>query len=518
MKNKFFFGKFLVAIVAICLLPLNSCTNLDETLYDKVPESNYFRDEAEVKSGVSQVYATLFGLNNHGGYFSTQEVNSNEVLYPQRGGDWEDGRQWLKTYQHVQDGSEDCFRGSWNWLFTGVANANWAIYNIGAASDKGNIDAAKGAGFVAEMRGLRALYYYWLLDTYGNVPIVDNYIQPAGFLPTSNTRAEVYAFVEKELTEISGSLSRDVGGANYARFNYYCAQFLLSKLYLNAQVYKGAAEWDKASAAANEIISSGKYSLNATYRDNFVTNNSGSKENILAVPYDKVFAQGFNLPQMTLHYESQKTFNLEAQPWNGVCTAQDFYNSVDAADARKVNFIAGPQFASDGVTGLVDPQVEAADPDGPGLNFTPEVNALFPNCLRQAGARIGKYEIALGSTPNLSNDAQVFRYADALLVKAEADARKAGDWSNAGTVALVNQVRTRSGMPAFTTLDADAFLKERSAELFYEGWRRSDLIRFGKFGEPTILRPTASGANKQLWPIPKTQINSNPNLGQNDGY
>ena len=128
MKKFLFIGKLAIAIV--CLIPINSCTNLDETLYDRVPETNFFRNEGEVKNAVSQIYTTLYGLMNHGNYFSTQEVNSNETLYPQRGGDWEDGRQWIKTHLHAQDGTEDCYRNAWNFLFTGVANCNWVIYNI----------------------------------------------------------------------------------------------------------------------------------------------------------------------------------------------------------------------------------------------------------------------------------------------------------------------------------------------------------------------------------------------------
>ncbi len=512
MKKIMFLGK--MALLALCIIPINACTNLDEKLYDQVPESDFFRNENEVKNAVAHVYSRLYPLMNHGSYFSTQEVNSNEVVIPQRGGDWEDGRQWIKTHLHTQNGTEDCYRGAWNFLFTGVANCNWAIYNIGETLKKGNIAADKANGYISEVRGLRALYYFWLLDSFGNVPIADTYPTPADLLPRTNNRAEVYAFVEKELTEISNTLSKDLA---YARFTYYSAQALLAKLYLNAQVYKGAAEWAKASAAANNVISSNKFSLAANYSDNFKVDNDKSPEFILAIPYDKVFAQGFNLSQMTLHYESQKTFNLQEQPWNGYCTATDFYNSYDNADIRKkANFLAGPQFAADGVTRLVDPSAEAADPDGGPLTYTPEVNAIEPNALRQAGARIGKYTFELGGTSNLSNDFPILRYTDILLTKAEADARVANNWNTAAST--LNLIRKRAGLADLTTVDEDSFLAERSREVFYEGWRRNDLIRFGKFNAPRGLRPTASTATKNLWPIPASQINANPNLSQNPGY
>ncbi|MEO6038472.1 MAG: RagB/SusD family nutrient uptake outer membrane protein, partial [Saprospiraceae bacterium] len=241
-----------------------------------------------------------------------------------------------------------------------------------------------------------------------------------------------------------------------------------------------------------------------------------SKEFILAVPFDEVFAQGQNIAQMTLHYGSQATYNLAAQPWNGYCSLQDFYNLHDANDSRRVNFIVGPQFASDGVTPILDASVEASDPDGPQLNFTPEINEIFPGALRQAGARIGKYEFKSGAQPNLSNDMPIFRYADILLTRAEALWRQSA--GSADALMLVNQVRDRSLKNSpFASLTAQNLLDERGREMFYEGVRRQDEIRFGVYGNPTEFMP-GSAKTKELWPIPGPQINVNNNLVQNPGY
>jgi starch-binding outer membrane protein, SusD/RagB family len=521
MKKITLVGKIVIAAIAV--LPFNSCTNLDENLYSQIETENFFRNEEEVKAAVGAAYTRLYGLMNHGSYFSSQEVNSNEILIAQRGNDWYDGGQWLNTHLHTQNGKEDCYNNSWNYLYGGVNTCNRLILQVGQAQAKGNLDQATADAYVAELRGLRALFYYWLLDSFGNVPLVDRFDVPEDFKPATSTRAQVYAFVESELNAISPLLPKQAGGAFYGRFTYFAAQGLLSKLFLNAAVYTGTAQWQKAIDAANNVINSGKFAPTRSYRENFVTQNEASTEMVFAIPYDKVFAQGFNLPQMTLHYASQGTFNLQAQPWNGYCTATDFYNSYEDTDVRKKdNFIVGQQKLADGVTNVVDPSAD--DPDGPPLNYTPEINMLAPSCFRQAGARIGKYEFANGATPNLSNDFPILRFSDIWLVKAEAEARLANNWNLVLPYTKVLRNRALGILPSADATNlqapvtAEAFLAERSREVFYEGWRRSDLIRFGEFSKARGLRPTDSAPERQLWPIPVQQLNANPNLKQNPGY
>ena len=175
--------------------------------------------------------------------------------------------------------------------------------------------------------------------------------------------------------------------------------------------------------------------------------------------------------------------------------------------------MTGPQFASDG-TRLEDVSAESNDPDGAPLTFTPEINELAPNSLRQAGVRVGKFEIQTGAASSLSNDFPVFRYGDILLMKAEVLWR-----SGKSGIALeyVNQVRKRAGADPLTSIDADILLAERGREMFAEGYRRSDLIRFGKFNKAWWEKP-ASKPSKNLFPIPQGQIDVNADLKQNPGY
>ncbi|MFN3841500.1 MAG: RagB/SusD family nutrient uptake outer membrane protein, partial [Cyclobacteriaceae bacterium] len=292
------------------------------------------------------------------------------------------------------------------------------------------------------------------------------------------------------------------------------AQTMLAKLYLNAQVYTGTAKYNEAAAAANEVINSGLYSLEANYFDNFKTNSSGSNENIFVINYDENNGPGFNLAQMTGHYLTQQTFNLQEQPWNGYATLEDFYNSYSPTDARRGSFLVGPQFSSTGER-LKDLSAEVGDPDGQDLTFTPEINELTPNSFRQAGARVGKWEFRLGAGRNLSNDFPIFRYADVLLMRAEALWRV--NPASTEALSLVNQVRARAGVNPLGALTADDLLAERGREMFAEGYRRSDLIRFGKFNDAWWEKP-ASATFRNLFPIPQGQLLVNPDLVQNTGY
>jgi hypothetical protein len=234
---------------------------------------------------------------------------------------------------------------------------------------------------------------------------------------------------------------------------------------------------------------------------------------MFTLPYDANNAGGFNIHHMTFHYVNQATFNLVEQPWNGYTALEEFYNSFEAGDLRKGSLREGIQRSSTGVD-LIDASAEAGDPDGPVVNFTPQINQLAPNAFRQAGTRINKFEVPLGSANSLNNDFPIFRYGDVILMKAEC-AWKLGRTADA--IALVNQIRTRSSAPALTTIDADILLAERGKEFFAEGQRRSDLIRFGKYTAAWWEKP-ASQPFRTLFPIPQGQLQANPNLTQNPGY
>lgn len=523
----------------------SSCVDLEEEVFSEITADNFFKTDEEFISALGQAYTSLGGLGNHSGLWSINEIASDEIVVSHKGGDWFDGGMLLQLHQHEFKVDNPFFQNSWNFLFAGINNCNRLIFSFE------QLENPNSPAFIAELRALRALYYYWAMDAFGNIPIVTDFTNEEA--PETSSRREVYDFILSELNETIPLLPVAKDGTTYGRMTKWSALMIRMKLYLNAEVYTGTAQWALAAADASQIINEGPYSLMPSYRDNFVINNSQSTENIFVYPYDKVFARGFNWVMMTLHIVSQATFNLADQPWNGYQTVEEFYNSyVDPVknpgvqgpvwtglaltqttgtiDGRLSNFLVGPQTRADGST-LVDPGAEPTDPtgrngdpNGPPLTFMPFLNEISPGGLRQAGARIAKYEFERGGITHMSNDFVIFRLSDVILSLAEAKFRL-GQTSEA--LALVNQIRARAGnLDPFTTLTAENLLAERGREMYVEMTRRQDLIRFKKYGDAWwpfagMNRPKlvhAPGSFLELFPIPAPQILANPKLKQNPGY
>lgn len=518
-----------------------SCTNLDEELFSDVTADNFFKTDEEFIAALGQAYRAFAGLGNHSNLWSVQEISSDELVITTKGGDWYDGGVLIQLHEHSWAVDNGFFNNTWQFLYGGVNTSNRLIYQFE------QLGTPEADAFVSELRAIRALWYYWLVDSFGNVPLVIDFTETA---PVGNsTRAQVYSFIESELKAVINDLPENVDASTYGRITKWAAHAILAKLYLNAQVYTGTAKWAEAAAEAQAIIASGKYNLEPVYKDNFAINNSGSRENIFVYPYDKVFADGFNWPMMTLHYASQGVYKLTQQPWNGYAVVEEFYNSyVDPAqnpgpqgpvwlglttdanndgisddlgtqDARLSNFVVGPQFNPDGTRatdpGFEGPSTAAPDPDGAPLTFTPQNNMIYPNGWRQGGARIGKYQYEVGGTNNMSNDFVVFRYADILLTRAEALYRQSP--ASAEALTLVNQIRTRAGVTPYVSLTDDNLLAERGREMFAEMTRRQDLIRFDRWDD-AWWEKDVSTATYRLFPIPKAQRDVNSLLQQNPGY
>lgn len=528
-----------IKLSLLILVMVGSCTDLDEEdlLYDKVTSDQFYQSDTELLTAIGGAYANLYGaFGGDAHFYPLQEMPSDEMVAPTRGADWGDGGHWVRLKQHKYTPQDPKLNGAWNFLYSGINTTNRVL----ATLEPLETEVAKT--YIAELKALRAIYYYWLLDNFGNVPLAIDAreVDPPG----NSTKAEVYNFVEEQLIESLPLLAKTGPSdeATYGRVNYYTAMATLAKLYLNAEVYTGIPQWQKAIDAADEIINSTFYALMPDYRTNFIKENKGSTEFIWVIPYDEIQATNFNLPMASLHMESQRTYNISAQPWNGFATVSEFYNSyidpelnpgpqgevvgtgpagamvTGTLDERLTNFIVGPQFTSTGER-IEDPGANPDDPDGKPLTFTPYINELAPDAWRQAGARIGKWEIPIGTNGQLSNDFAIFRYADILLLRAEAVARLNSNWNDPYTLAIVNQIREmHGGVDAFVTLDAEKFLAERGREMFAEAVRRQDMIRFGKYNDAFQFHAADPSDHVNIYPIPEAQINANPNLQQNPGY
>ena len=528
---KRFFKLTLISSVLIVF----SCTDLDDPLEDTLTEE--FSIEGVDTGGGTSGGPLLapFGRLRGGsagntGFFAMQGVSADDMAVPQKGGDWFDGGIWIQLHRHTWDAAHDRVREGWNDAYGGIGECNIAL-------DGGSLDANQ----TAQVRALRAYFYWRLLDMYGRVKIVTS---PGGDAPQSD-RVDVFNFVESELLAALGipavTAVMDLSGSdltteisNY-RINQYGALGILAKLYLNAEVYTGTPRYQEADWAATYILDNSPYVLcdagcsvtNLAKRPEvdtdpetldgyaavFAPNNEDNPEIIFAIEYASVGGGGMNFSQMTLHGPSQLTYGLDAAPWNGFVTLEEFYNSFEDGDARKeANFLVGPQTDFSG-NPLIDFAADDADLQ---VTYTPAINELEPNALRQGGARMKKFSFQLLGRQDMNNDYPIVRLGDVHLIRGEARARAAGDWDL--SLPDVNALRARAGVAPLGSIDADGFLAERGKEMFQESSRRTDLIRFGKF-QDSWWEKTNADSFRNLFPIPIDQINaSDGTLTQNPGY
>ncbi len=544
------------AIIVVMLMAAfnQSCTNLDEELYGEVTPENFFNTEEEILAALGAAY-TQFGNWGSGDPYTLQNVTTDEVVVPTRGQDWDDGGDWRRWHLHSWTREDGGLNGGWNFGFGGVNTANRLIYQFQVLVEDGAMDATVADAFIAELQVVRGFFYWQLIDMFGNVPLVTDFASAEASPPTVS-RAEVFNWLVGDLEVAVPKLSKLVDATTYGRMNYYAGQTLLAKLYLNAEVYTGTGQYAKAVTACTDVIDNGGYNLTGNYFDNFSAGNSGTSEMIFAIPYDQVYYGGFNIAVRTLHYASQYTYNLTAQPWNGFCSLEEFYNSYEDTDLRKGdagtadgpaikrgNFIAGFQYNADGSQTL-DDGADSDDPDGKHLNFGSlgsgegQINELGPQAYRQAGVRIGKWEVEMGGHPDaMNNDYAVFRLADVILMKAEALWRQ--NPGDGGVLPLVNEIRLRAGVADLTTVDGPVsfdmtgpdvqggeLFNEMAREMFSESTKRQALIRWGLFDDVALWALPANnpgdvpvgGEHTTLFPIHRDKIEANPNLTQNPGY
>ncbi len=511
---------FSIKIVLVAILIVGSqqsCTKLDERVYSDLNGDKLFDDPDNLIYGFGVAYTNLYQLLGHKNGVVGMDAGTDLLVVPQRGGDWYDGGEWIRYHRHEWTSTDGYIGRWWTMLYKGVNTCNRLIFTFESVED---IDTAPA---IAELRALRAMYYWWLVDIYGNVPISATFDVPEGFMPETNTRQEVYDFIESELLEVMPDLSKNTGLEYFGRMNYYAAQTVLAKLYINAEVYTNTPQWSKAMTAVDSVMGGG-YTLQADFFSNFVEDATASQEYILGLHFDRVEAAAFEVHLFTLHYNLAAKYEFEDNSWNGIAAQETFFHLFDADtnDTRRNSILFGFQYYDDG-TVVEDPSYEKfnpadptyRDPDGAPLNLTPEINMLEPKCLRQAGARVAKYPFINGSDRYTGNDMPIFRYADILLMKAELLLR-AGDVG--GALDYVNIVRARANATPLLDLTMESLLDERARELFAEGHRRSDMIRFGTYGEARWEKPDMSLSHTTIWPIPQGQIDVNPNLIQNIGY
>ena len=508
---------YAVMLVAPVLLANSACTDLDEVPVSAITPENFFKNEGEVISALAGVYAmmrpTLWG------YYNLSQVTADENIVPTRGQDWYDNGIWLELDKHEwapnSPSAGDAINSAWVDSFTGVVRANALLENMAG------VTIANQAAVDAEIRTLRAFYYYQLMDLFGGLPLVtDTELKTR---PRA-TRPEIFNFIETELKAVRAALPVTRPDNEYGRVTRGGADAILANLYLNAGVFNketgvsatsynscagvmigGVSACQLAITSADNVLnSSAGYQLATDWRSNFTATNNTSKENIFVVNALNTTELGINFLYRALHYNQ-----LSPTPWNGFATIAEVYNAFDANDRRREIFLVGQQINFDNGQNVND---RAGNP----LIFT--VSIGNERAASEAeGARIAKWP----SDPNHvnqdhGNDFAYFRLGEIYLIKAEAQFEMG---NTAGALLLLNTLRARVFEPdePLVLVDRDVILRERLFELTGEAKRRQDLIRHGKYTAAWQFKP-ASAAHKILMPIPQNQIDANPMLTQNPGY
>ena len=539
MKTKI--SIFLIGIISLVCV---NCTSLHDKSYSLIISEEFDPTAEDLASLVGAAYvnwreALLFWNS----ILRVMEVSSDQSVIPGRPNGWVDGGVHRLVFEHQWSTDHEVVNNCWNHLYAGINNCNRVLFQI----ESGGIPVTEGKEeTIAELKVLRASYYYMLCDLYGNVPIMTKYDVPEGYVPEQSTRKEVFDFVITEVTENMSLLSDTKGGMSYGRFNTWAAWTLLAKMYLNAEVYIGTPKWQECINACNEIIGSGLFELDATQREVFVTNNENAKEIIFALPFDDQYVtdwNAFDIHMQTLQPANQATYNLSSSPWGGICAVPQFIDTFDEDDQRLYdNWIQGDQLSSGG--DLL--KCTMGNLSGQPLSYINEVPSIADS-EEIHGFRHGKFEIAMGARVQLSNDFPLFRYADVLMMKAESllrqgladDAAKIvtdvreRNFKSKPEKAKVTGAQLQSGSVfdygrrdnlAPHTFEGGAdiqygrFLDELGWEFNQEGRRRQDMIRFGVYTTKSWFSHTPNGDYRKVLPIPRSQREKNPNLKQNDGY
>jgi starch-binding outer membrane protein, SusD/RagB family len=473
-------------LAALVALPPLACTDLAEVPNDALTPDNAFKSDAELIAGIASVYARL--RNPMWGYYNLSEITTDEMVVPTRGSDWFDNGRWLEIYRQTwtaNSGSAlDDMNGAWNDAFSGVARANLMLEILEKSGATTNTEAK------AELRVLRAYFYYQLMDFFGGVPLVTGTALEAN---ARATRDEVFKFIEAELIAARTDLPETRDAAQYGRLTRGAANALLASLYINAGVF-----------TKDQGINATGYNSCAG-----IAVTEASPENIFVIALTNQPGLGMSFAMRTLHYNQLSTGG--GGPWNGFATLADTYNAFDhLTDQRDQMWLVGQQKSFN--TGQ-----PVNDRTGAPLIFTPSI-ANIESATEAEGVRYNKFPplpnaLAGDAHPN---DFPIFRLAEMYLIKAEASLAlgNAGD-----ALTNINLVRARAFNPPkpLAAVNEAAILQERLFEFAGEGKRRQDMIRFGHFTDVRQFKGQRE-AYRVLFPVPATQIQSNTKLTQNPGY
>ena len=533
---------FALPLLAISL-SFTSC--LDETPKDQIPESEIYDSANSLYvNAVASLY-NYIGAHEEGeglqgtcrGIYDYNTLTTDEAIIPIRGGNWYDGGLWENMYDHTWTATDTDLYNVWKYLYKVIVLSTKSLETID--QHKSLLNDQQRDEYKAEVRAVRAMFYYYAMDMFGRIPVLESSAQKTADIRQSN-RSDVFKYIVNELQTVAPLLPNEhsnLQGNYYGRVTRPVAWFLLAKLALNAEVYTDDNWTDSYRPDGKTImidvdgtqknawltcihycnlIASAGYSLASDYTKNFAVHNENSNENIFTIPLDKMlYLNEFHYLFRSRHYAHGGAYGGASE--NGTCatlhTMAVYGYNTSSPDARlDMNFYTG-KVEVDGSNVTLD--------DGTPLEYKPlavERNLTSSQYIETAGARMKKYEVdrtaySDGRMPD--NDIVLYRYADVMLMKAEAKVRngESGDEE-------LNAVRNRVGMPSLPAT-LDNILNERLLELVWEGWRRQDMIRFGTYNKSYDIHTPSEADNKgytTVFPIPGKARELNPNLEQNPGY
>ena len=534
-------------LLALLFSLLSSCS-LDENPRDQIPQEGAYTSATTL---YLNTVATLYnyigghkegeGLQGTGrGIYDLQTFGSDEAMLPTRGGDWFDGGIWEDMYMHSWDQGHDLPKNAWLYLYKVINLCNHSLEELD--THKSLLDEYDFMSYKAEVHSLRAIFYWYLLDLFGRVPIITSSEMPMNEMHQSE-RSEVFDFVVNELKEALPYLrvnnSAEPGDC-YGRVTYPVVLFVLAKLMLNAEIYtddnwtdgkrpdgkniffdiNGSKmnAWEATIFYCNNLDNMG-FKLEEDYHNNFIVHNEQSKENIWIIPMDKdLYSNQQQNMIRSYHYRHAAAYGFTGENGTSATTLVLKVFGYDTPDIDNRFYLC---YWADTVFDLNGKVV--TDRTGQPLVYYPwEVKKDLSGTpyVETAGARMKKYEIDKNATKDgklMDNDIVLFRFADVLLMRAEAKLRNGQD----GLDDFL-QVRRRAFMPD-RELTLQTLYDERLLELCWEGWRRQDMIRFGQYkslykGDDIDPVVDESDGHTIVYPIPGDVLTFNKNMTQNKGY
>ncbi|SFS93011.1 RagB/SusD family nutrient uptake outer membrane protein [Sphingobacterium wenxiniae] len=538
---------FKIGLIGL-ILSVTSCTDLTENAYDQMLTDNFYNNRNEVLSAVLRPYTHANAWvtpSGQDGWWRPAELSADQLAWPTKGRHGEDGGKWKRLHYHTWTVDEGGLNNAWRLMFWGMGLCNDPIENLESreSASMGISDSEKAA-FIAELKVLRAFHYLKLMDLFGNIPVVTQVGVPTQ--PETMPREYVFRFIETEILENVGALPA-LSSEMMGRVSKAAAYAMLVELYLNAEVWTGEARWDDCIAAADKLINgegggqNGVMALDPNITDQFVNTNHLSKEVIFSIAYD--YTRANFQPSWTgefFHFKQREIYGGGRNGNNGIVLIPGVYSTYQDADLRKKEWLLqGAQFNF----GTGEPVLGSEEYNGKPLVFVDEIRRISNNGTsstmsdgeENSGIRFNKYKLGNqvqghDGTPideDYNNtDWNIYRLTWVYFAKAEALIRKNNGIATAEAVELINTCKKRAfteqdwSSHAYKTssLTLDELLAERGREFIFEGFRRNDLIRFGKFHTASWWDHQGSDATKTLFPIPQQQRDMNPNLVQNTGY